>query len=82
MTDLMSRFDAALGDIFSSPIVQLGIKAVGLYLVVLWLAAAVWAYRDMRNRSEMELVAYLAAALVTKIGKFARLSAPNGTSPV
>ena len=51
-------------DIFSSPIVQLGIKAVGLYLVVLWLAAAVWAYRDMRNRSEMELVAYLAAALV------------------
>jgi len=64
MTDLMSRFDAALGDIFSSPIVQLGIKAVGLYLVVLWLAAAVWAYRDMRNRSEMELVAYLAAVLV------------------
>jgi hypothetical protein len=64
MTELMSRFDGALADIFGQPIVQLGLKAVGLYLVVLWLAAAVWAYRDMRNRSEMELAAYLAAALI------------------
>jgi RNA polymerase subunit RPABC4/transcription elongation factor Spt4 len=64
MTELLSRFDAALGDIFNQPIVQLGLRAIGLYLVVLWLASAVWAYRDMRHRAESEIASYLAAGLI------------------
>jgi RNA polymerase subunit RPABC4/transcription elongation factor Spt4 len=64
MTELLSRFDAALSDVFSQPIVQLGLRAIGLYLVVLWLASAVWAYRDMRHRTESEVASYFAAALI------------------
>jgi len=64
MTELLSRFDAALSDVFNQPIVQLGLRAIGLYLVVLWLASAVWAYRDMRHRAESEVASYLAAGLI------------------
>jgi RNA polymerase subunit RPABC4/transcription elongation factor Spt4 len=64
MTELLSRFDAALTGVFSQPIVQLGLRAIGLYLVVLWLASAVWAYRDMRHRTESEIASYLAAGLI------------------
>jgi RNA polymerase subunit RPABC4/transcription elongation factor Spt4 len=64
MTELLSRFDAALGDVFNQPVVQLGLRAIGLYLVVLWLASAVWAYRDMRHRAESEVASYLAAGLI------------------
>jgi RNA polymerase subunit RPABC4/transcription elongation factor Spt4 len=35
-----------------------------LYIVILWLATAYWAFRDMQQRSENPVLPYLAAALI------------------
>ena len=62
----MDQILAGIGDtiagIFSSPVLQLGIRAVGIYLVILWLASAYWAFRDMQQRSDNAILPYLAAA--------------------
>ena len=49
-------------DIFSSPILQFGLRAIGVYLVILWLATAYWAFRDMQQRSDNAILPYLASA--------------------
>jgi RNA polymerase subunit RPABC4/transcription elongation factor Spt4 len=54
----------AIGEFIGSPIIQLGLQALAVYLVVLWLAAAFWAFKDMHGRSDNPLLPYLAAALV------------------
>ena len=43
---------------------QLAIQAIAIYIVILWLAAAYWAFRDMQLRSENPVLPYLAAALI------------------
>lgn len=64
----MSQITATIGTffagLFSSPIVQLGLRAAGIYLVLLWLAAAFWAYQDLRQRTANPIAPYLAAALI------------------
>jgi len=62
MEDILQQIGQSLGDIFDSAPVQLGIRAIGLYLVILWLATAYWAFRDMQQRSDNALLPYLAAA--------------------
>ncbi len=54
----------AIGEFIDSPIIQLGLRALAVYLVVLWLAAAFWAFKDMHGRSDNPFLPYLAAALV------------------
>jgi hypothetical protein len=54
----------AIGSLFSSAPVQIGFRAIALYVVVLWLACAFWAFRDLQSRTENPIAPYLAAAFV------------------
>ena len=62
--DFLSGIGDAIGSFFATPIVQLGIKAIGIYIVIVWLAAAFWAFRDMQLRTANPILPYLAAAFV------------------
>src|SRR4249920_2938927 len=62
MEDILNQISASLNDIFKSDIVQFGIRAIGLYLVIIWLATAYWAFRDMQQRSDNAILPYVAAA--------------------
>ena len=54
----------AIGGVFDSPLVQLGLRALAVYVVVFWLAAAYWAFRDLQLRTDNPVLPYLAAAFV------------------
>ncbi len=62
MEDILDQVGQTISDIFSSAIVQFGIRAIGVYLVILWLATAYWAFRDMQQRSDNAILPYVAAA--------------------
>lgn len=54
----------AIGGIFDSPVVQLGLRAIAVYWVIFWLAAAYWAFRDLQLRTENPVLPYFAAAFI------------------
>jgi RNA polymerase subunit RPABC4/transcription elongation factor Spt4 len=54
----------AIGGIFDSPLVQLGLRALAVYWVIFWLAAAYWAFRDLQLRTDNPVLPYLAAAFI------------------
>jgi RNA polymerase subunit RPABC4/transcription elongation factor Spt4 len=60
----LSGIGDAIASFFNSPLVQTGIQAIGVYIVVIWLASAYWAFRDMQGRTANPVLPYLAAALV------------------
>ena len=62
MDQILGQIGDTLGGIFDSPIVQFGLRMIGVYLVILWLATAYWAFRDMQQRSDNAILPYLAAA--------------------
>ncbi|HMQ31122.1 MAG TPA: zinc ribbon domain-containing protein [Chloroflexaceae bacterium] len=46
------------------PLLQVGAVLLGAYMVLLWAASVLWAYRDIRRRSEDVSVQVLAVSLV------------------
>jgi RNA polymerase subunit RPABC4/transcription elongation factor Spt4 len=64
MDQILSGIGDALAGFFGNPVVQLAIQAFLVYLVVLWLAGAYWAFRDMQQRSENPILPYVAASFV------------------
>ena len=64
MDQILDTIGDTIGGFFANPIVQLAIQAVAIYFVILWLASAYWAFRDMQLRSENPVLPYLAAALI------------------
>ena len=62
MDTIFAQIGTTISDIFDSPIVQFGLRMIGVYLVILWLASAYWAFRDMQQRSDNPFLPYLAAA--------------------
>ena len=62
MEQIFESIGESLSGIFESDIVQFGLRAIGLYLVILWLATAYWAFRDMQQRSDNAILPYIAAA--------------------
>jgi RNA polymerase subunit RPABC4/transcription elongation factor Spt4 len=64
MDEILDQIGAAIGGFLGSAPVQFAFQAIGLYFVILWLAAAYWAYRDMQLRTENPLLPYLAASLI------------------
>ena len=63
--------DAILGPIgefwngfLSNPVVQLASQLIVIYVVLLWLGTAYWAFRDMQARTENPILPYFAAALI------------------
>jgi RNA polymerase subunit RPABC4/transcription elongation factor Spt4 len=63
-SDLTGQLGSAFGAFFSSAIVQMFLTSFILYLFVVWLAAAFWAFRDMHERSENPVLPYFAAGLI------------------
>ncbi len=61
--EIQGIFDS-IGSLFDNPFVQLAIQGIGVYFVVLWLAAAFWAFRDLQLRTTNPVLPYLAAALI------------------
>jgi RNA polymerase subunit RPABC4/transcription elongation factor Spt4 len=62
--DLSGQLGNVFGSFFSSAIVQLILYSTVLYLFVLWLAAAYWAFRDMHDRTENPVLPYFASGLI------------------
>ena len=62
MEQILAHLGDTIGGVFSSPVLQFGVRAIGIYLVILWLASAYWAFRDMQQRSDNAILPYLAAA--------------------
>ncbi|MEO8571595.1 MAG: zinc ribbon domain-containing protein, partial [Chloroflexota bacterium] len=46
----------------ASDVVQIGLRLVFIYIAILWIATAYWAFRDMQQRSDNAILPYIAAA--------------------
>jgi RNA polymerase subunit RPABC4/transcription elongation factor Spt4 len=64
VNDLLNAFTGSVGAFFQDASVQLVLRAIAFYIVVVWLAAAYWAYRDLQTRTANPIAPYLAAALI------------------
>ena len=62
MDQIFQSIGDSLTGIFKSEPVQIGLRMIGLYLIILWLASAYWAFRDMQQRSDNAILPYIAAA--------------------
>jgi RNA polymerase subunit RPABC4/transcription elongation factor Spt4 len=62
MDQILKPIGDSISSIFKSDAVQLGLRMIGLYLIILWLASAYWAFRDMQQRSDNAILPYIAAA--------------------
>jgi RNA polymerase subunit RPABC4/transcription elongation factor Spt4 len=63
-TEIIDGIGDAIGSIFENPAVQAFMFWAGIYIVVIWIAAAYWAFRDMQSRTENPIVPYLASAFI------------------
>jgi RNA polymerase subunit RPABC4/transcription elongation factor Spt4 len=70
MEPIFEAIGDAVGDFFGNPIVQLAFQLIFIYLVVLWLATAYWAFRDMQQRSANPIAPYLAATGIILLTPF------------
>ena len=64
LSDPLSTLGGAVDSFFASGTVQTVIYASALYLAVVWLAAAYWAFRDTQDRTENLVLPFLSAALI------------------
>jgi RNA polymerase subunit RPABC4/transcription elongation factor Spt4 len=64
MDEILKTITDAIGGFFDNAIVQFSIQAIAVYFVILWLAAAYWAFRDMQLRTENPVLPYVAAAII------------------
>src|SRR3954453_8271902 len=64
MDQFLKPIGDAINGFFANPIVQLSVQAIVVYFVVLWLAAAYWAFRDMQLRTENPILPYFAASII------------------
>ena len=62
MEQILDGIGQTISDIIESPIVQLSIQMIFIYLVILWIATAYWAFRDMQQRSDNAILPYFVAA--------------------
>jgi hypothetical protein len=64
MDDILNQLGSAVGGFFNNPVVHLALQATVVYVIILWLAAAYWAFRDMQLRAENPILPYFAASLI------------------
>jgi len=62
MDQILQSIGDSIGGFFDSAPVQFGLRAIGIYLIVIWLASAYWAFRDMQQRSANAILPYFVAA--------------------
>lgn len=64
MDQILEGVGQTIDDVISSPVIQFGVRMIGIYLVILWIATAYWAFRDMQQRSDNMILPYLVAATI------------------
>ena len=64
MDQILQTIGDAVGSVFDNPVLQLGFQLFAIYWIVLWLASAYWAFRDMQGRSDNAVAPYLAATFI------------------
>ena len=64
MDEILDTIGDTISGFFENPIVELALQSIAVYICILWLASAYWAFRDMQQRSENPVLPYLAAALI------------------
>jgi len=64
MNELLDQLGQAAGNVAAEPVVRIGLSVAFAYLVLLWLASALWAFVDMRRRTRSAVMPYAIAGLV------------------
>jgi RNA polymerase subunit RPABC4/transcription elongation factor Spt4 len=64
MEQILDTIGDFIQGILDNPTVQLGGQLIAIYVVMLWLATALWAYKDMSRRTANPILPYLAAAFI------------------
>jgi len=64
MDQILSQIGDAIGGVVANPTVQLILAVTAGYVVIVWLASALWAFVDMRRRTSNAFVPYATAGLV------------------
>ncbi len=64
MDQVIQQIGSTIGGFFGNPLVQLAFRAFAVYMVVLWLASAYWAFRDLQGRTDNPIAPYVAASLI------------------
>lgn len=64
MGSLAQQFSDSVAGIVGSGVVQLSLRLSFAYLLIVWLACAYWAFRDMQSRTDNLILPYAAGALV------------------
>lgn len=64
MQDILDPIAQFFQGLLEDSTVQLAFQLIGIYVVLLWLATAYWAYRDMTHRTANPVLPYLAAAWI------------------
>lgn len=62
--DLFGSLEGTFTDIVESDAFQAAIYVIAAYIVLIWLASAFWAYRDMRLRTSSAVTPYVAALAI------------------
>lgn len=62
MDQILGQIGTTIGGIVGSPVVQIGLRLIFVYIVILWIATAYWAFRDMQQRSDNAILPYVVAA--------------------
>lgn len=70
MDQILTTISDAIGSFFNNPVVKLTFQGVAVYYLILWLATAYWAFRDMQQRSDNPILPYLAAAMIVLFNVF------------
>ena len=70
MDQIFGQIGDTVGGFFNSAPVQFGLRAIGIYLIVIWLASAYWAFRDMQQRSDNPILPYVDRVLYLVDGRF------------
>ena len=64
MEEILGTIGDAISSVIDNPVIQFAFQLFVIYWVLLWLAAAYWAFRDMQLRTENPIAPYLASALI------------------
>ena len=68
--DVEKAFGDSINSILSNQYVQLGLQAIAVYIMLVWLLTAFWAFRDMQHRTTNPVAPYLAAGLIVAFTPF------------
>ena len=66
----MPDFGQLWTSIVSNPLIQLSVRLAGLYILAIYLAMVFWTVRDAQQRTENQLLPYLAGLMVVILNIF------------